>query len=264
MHQKTKFRSIATLLTASAALAGLGAVCQAQTSKADDLFPPNAKPGSCYTRVFVEPTYKTETERVLLQNGYDKIAVTAPQYGSDEKQVLVKEATSRLEVVPAVYDWKEDQILIREASKKLVQVPAVWETRTEQVLEHAAYTVWKRGQGPIQRVDNSTGEIMCLIEIPAKYKTVSRRVVVTPATTREEQVPAEYKTVRRRVLVTPPTTRTVEIPAEYETVKVRTFVKPADVTSVHVSEEYQTVEKKAKISDGHLEWFCARPTWVGQ
>ena len=122
------------------------------------------------------------------------------------------------------------------------------------MLEHAAYTVWKRGTGPIQRVTNSTGEIMCLIEVPAKYKTISTRVLVTPATTKEEEVPAEYKTVRRGVTVTPPTARTVEIPAQYETVRVRTLVKPSEVSSVHVPEESQTIAKRTKVSDGHLEW----------
>lgn len=248
-------RYMATLLAASAAVAGLGAMCNAQTTADNELsLPPNAKAGSCYARVFVEPVYKTETGRVPLKNAYDKLAVTAPQYGFEEKQVVVKEASRKLEIVPAVYDTKDEQVLVKEASKKLVEVPAVWDTKTEQVLEHPAYTVWKRGKGPVQRMDNSTGEIMCLVEIPAKYKTVTTRVLVKPATTTEEEIPAEYKTVQKRVMVTPPTTRTVEIPAEYETVKVRKLVKPGEVSKLHVPEEYQEIEKKTKVSDGHLEW----------
>jgi hypothetical protein len=46
-----------------------------------------------------------------------------------------------------------------------------------------ATMVWKKGRGPIQRVDDATGEIMCLVEEPAVYKDVTRTVVKTPATT---------------------------------------------------------------------------------
>jgi hypothetical protein len=51
--------------------------------------------------------------------------------------------------------------------------------------------VWKKGRGPIEKIDAATGEIMCLVEVPATYK-----VMDTPPTTREVTVPAEYKTVK--------------------------------------------------------------------
>ena len=58
--------------------------------------------------------------------------------------------------------------------------------------------VWKKGTGPIQRIDESTGEIMCLVEVPATYKTISKEVLVSPATTRTVEIPAVYKTVSVR------------------------------------------------------------------
>jgi hypothetical protein len=38
--------------------------------------------------------------------------------------------------------------------------PAVYETVKEKVVDRPAYTVWKKGTGPIQKVDYATGEIM--------------------------------------------------------------------------------------------------------
>lgn len=95
---------------------------------------------------------------------------------------------------------------------------------------------------------------MCLVEIPAEYQTVSKRVLATPATTREEEIPAVYKTVRKRVMVKPPTTRTVEVPAEYETVRVQTVMKNAMVAKKRVPAEVRTVSRQTKVTEGRMEW----------
>ena len=103
----------------------------------------------------------------------------------------------------------------------MLEVPAQYEMQQERVLVKEAHTVWKKGRGPIEKIDHATGEIMCLVEVPASYKTVSKRVMVSPPTTKELFIPAEYKTIKKRVMVEPPKERRVEIPAEYKTVKVR-------------------------------------------
>jgi len=41
---------------------------------------------------------------------------------------------------------------------------------------------------------------MCLVEIPATYKTISKQVLKTPASTRSRDIPAEYRTVQKRVV----------------------------------------------------------------
>lgn len=113
---------------------------------------------------------------------------------------------------------------------------------------------WKKGTGPIQKVDETTGEIMCLVKEPAVYKTVTKRVLKTPATTREVITPAKYKTVKRKVMTSPPETKTIEIPAEYNTVKVTKLVEPAKTVFRAIPAEYQTVDRKVMVSPGRLEW----------
>ena len=368
---------------------------------ANDLFPPNAKAGECYARLFVPPTYNTDSEQVVKREASSRIEIVPASYEFVEERVLVKEASTKLVTVPAVYDnvsetivveparslwrlgktsksrtadstlvaearklgaavdnaapgdcfaeyleaeafearseqvlkreastrvetlpakyeWAEEQVLTQEASSRLVEVPAVYETRTEQVLVRPARTEWKRGRGPIERVSGATGEIMCLVEIPAEYKTVSKRVLVSAATTKSVPVPAKYNTVKvrklsagpsekvieipaeyqtvtkrsktrdasrswrsagaagpgdatgrriclseipeqtrtvtRRIVKTPARTNTVEIPAEYKMVKVRKLVKPASERKIEIPAEYQTVTRRNMISDGHLEW----------
>ena len=118
----------------------------------------------------------------------------------------MREASKKVEVVPDTYEWVEEKILVRPASERIVEIPAVYETVRERVIDRPAHAVWKKGTGPIQKVDYATGEIMCLVEVRATYKIVTKTVLKTPATTRKIEIPAEYTTVRKRLLKTPSTT----------------------------------------------------------
>lgn len=245
-------------LAALAMLVGGAAVAQtAETTKLDsgsELLPPNAKPGECYARVFVPPTYRTTTEQVLKRQAASRVETTPPKYRWAEEKVLVKEASERLELVPARYEWAEERMLVKPASYRMEAVPAVYETVSEQVLERPAQKVWKKGRGPLEKVDNGTGEIMCLVEIPPVYRTVTKRVLKTPATTRKVEIPAEYKSVRKQVMAQPPTTRKVTIPAEYKTVRVQQLVEEAKTRTIEIPAEYQSVTKTTKVSDGQMAW----------
>jgi hypothetical protein len=168
--------------------------------------------GACLSEYYMPAQYKKEDVRVMKTASYDNI-----------------------EVEPAAYEWVEEKVLIKEASKKVVEVPAEFETVTEKVLVAPATTVWKAGRGPVQRIDNSTGEIMCLVEIPAKYKTVTRKVIKTPATTKE-----------------------VEIPAEYAVQRVSKLVKPAQERRIKVEPTYETFSKTVLVAEQKFFWH---PDW---
>ncbi len=238
-----------SLLTEKAARATLE-----DSAKGDMLLPPKASPGQCFARAFMPPQYEIETVRVQKQDAANKIENLPAQFEMVEEQVLVKEASERLEVVPATYDFVEDRVLVKAASTDFVTTSAMYRTETERVLDKPEHTVWKKGSGPITRVDEATGEIMCLVTIPATYKTVTKQVLVKDAETREVEIPAEYKTVKKRVMKTPPGTRKIEIPAEYKTVKVRKLVKPATTRSVEIPAQFTTVKRRNMIADGHMEW----------
>ena len=218
------------------------------------LLPPGAKAGECYARVFTPPVYDTETVRVLAQEASNRVEVIPATYETVTERVVVKEASSRLEVIPATYETVEERVLVEPERVELVNIPAETGFEEERVLVKAAHTVWKKGRGPIEQVDGSTGEIMCLVEVPAEYKTVRKQVTTRPARTEERVIPAVYKTVTRTVQATPPTTRTVEIPAEYGTVNVTKLVEPARIESIEIPAEYQTVTQRKLVREGSLEW----------
>lgn len=218
------------------------------------MVPPDAKPGQCFARIIVPAEYKEIKEKVLKKAETETVRIVPAQYQEVEEKVMVSEPYKKLEVVPAVYDTIEEKVIVKAESKKLEEVPAQMETVSEKVLEKPARTVWKKGTGSIQKVDNTTGDIMCLVEEPAVYKTITKQVVKAPATTREIIIPAEFKTIKKRVLKQPETVKEIEVPAEFTTVKVRKMIAAPKEERVAVPGEFEEVVRKEKISDQKVEW----------
>lgn len=240
---------MARVLAAEEAARNLGAA-----RAGAELLPPDARPGQCYARVFVPPKYETEKLTVLKSEASERVEIIPAKYEFTEEKVLIKEASQKVEVVPAQYDWAEEKVLMKPAATKLLEVPAEYEVVEEKVLVRPAQTVWKKGRGPIERIDYATGEIMCLVEEPAVYETVKKRVLKAAATTKKVEIPADYKILKKKVMTKAPTTRTIEIPAEYKTVKVNRVVSPAREERIEIPAKYETVVKTVKVADGRMEW----------
>lgn len=216
--------------------------------------PTNARAGECYVQVIVPTTYDTVSERVLVREASKRIEIQPAEYEWVEEQVLVREAAKRLEIVPAEYTTVKERILVTPQSERLIEVPAQYETVTERMLIKPAHTVWKEGRGPLEKVDNTTGEIVCLVEVPAEYQTVTKTVLKSPATTRKEVIPAVYDEVEKTVMSKGPTTREIVIPAEYKTVKVQKLVRPAREVAVEIPAEYSTVSRQVVRKAASTEW----------
>jgi hypothetical protein len=219
-----------------------------------ELLPPEASAGECYARVFVPPDYRVVTEQVLKHEASERVEIIPAKYEWIEKKVLVREASERLEVVPAQYDWVEQKILVEAPSARMEEIPAKFEWVEEEILVEPAHTVWKKGTGLVEKVDNVTGEIMCLVEVPAKYKTIRTRVLREQAQTREVEIPASYRIVKKKVMVQGPTERKIEIPAEYTTVKVRQMAYPPHEKRIQIPAEYGTVTRRELVAEGKMDW----------
>ncbi|MEE9396441.1 MAG: peptidoglycan-binding domain-containing protein [Methylococcales bacterium] len=219
-----------------------------------ELLPPNAKPGECYARIYIPPTYKTETDTLKVQEEGERLETIPAKFGWGKEEILIREASERIEIVPATYEWVTEEVMVKPAGKQVVQIPAQYKIESEEILISPEQTVWKKGSGPITKVDQATGEIMCLVTIPAKYRTVSKKVMVSPATSQETETPAEYKTVKKQVLRTPSTTRKIPVPAKYKTIKIKKMVEPPKTRTIQIPAKYETVTKKTKVNGGGMEW----------
>ncbi len=168
------------------------------------------KPGSCFVEYFTEAQYKTETQRVLI-----------------------KEATQKVTILPAEYETVEERVEVKEASTEVVDVPAVYRTVTESVLVEPSRSVWQSNCGLLEKVDDTTGEVMCLVEVPARYETLTKTVLDSPATI-----------------------KTINIPAEYNTIQVERRVRPASEQRTDVPAEYTSVERQVKVAEPVFFWLA--------
>ena len=159
--------------------------------------PPNAKPGECYAKVLTPAVTQTKSERIQV---------------SEEQKVLNR-------IIPAKYEIRTERVQVSEEKRVLNRIiPARYNIKTERVLIKQARQYWKAGHGPVTRVNEVTGEIMCLVEEPAQYKTIEKRVLVEPEKPEYKMVPAEFKAIEKRVLVEPEKPEYKLVPAQFETV----------------------------------------------
>jgi len=164
----------------------------------------NTPTHTCYKEYFQPAKYKIVSEDVIVQN-----------------------ERNETEIIPAQYDTVEEKIEVIPASKQVVEIPAEYEYIEEKVLVEEAKTVWKKGQNPAQNLSGATGEIMCLVNVPAKYKTIKKLVVKSPAKTAVQDVPAEIKTLAVQKLIAEPTVKTTLIPAVHKTIEKKVLDEAA-------------------------------------
>ena len=128
-----------------------------------------------------------------------------PQYEEYEERVMVTPASTDRQWIEPVYEDREKRVCVRPASVKRINIPAEFETQTEQVMTCAARTVWQKIPCEPDGLGNGEkqGDCWKLVEIPAQYRTVEKRVCVKQASCTTEQIPAEFNTVTEKVMVTP-------------------------------------------------------------
>ncbi len=73
----------------------------------------------------------------------------------------------------------------------------------------------------------ASGRTYCLSSVPAKYKTITKRVIDQPATVKKVAVPATYKNIRMHKLVSKATEKRIPVPARHKIVPKHTKVSAA-------------------------------------
>lgn len=174
------------------------------TTSVNEDVPPNAEPGKCYARCYVEDQYTYVNEQVI-----------------DQPRTIKKVK------VPALYKTVYDTVVLKPQTTKVISIPAVYENVTEEVMVTPATTKWVKGKADAGCLSANPEDcqVMCLVEVPAVYKKVSTKKMVKQAYTYNETVPMEYKIQTKQVLVTPERLIEQETPATYKTAQKRVLVK---------------------------------------
>lgn len=145
-------------------------------------------------------------------------------------QVLISEATEKLSTTPAKYRKGTESVLTKPAFKRLIEVPAVFKKKSNRVLIEAAHSVWQKGTGPIQKIDNETGEIMCRIDVPAEYKTVDVDVIGTAPLVTSVTEQAVYKTINIEKLDSDALEAREPVAAQFKTMNKEQIQAPGGFT----------------------------------
>lgn len=183
---------------------------------------------------------KTVREEVVLREASSRIEVTPETYKTVTEQVEIKPAGKRLVAVGPVFETVTERIKIAD-SHKVWKRGRAWIGQALDVRPIKGFVIGadnKAADG--NRVDipaaansskalletrvlssdntNLDDDVLCLVEVPEQYQTISRQVLKTPATTREVEEPAQFATVTRRVLEREASSREVAIPGQNQTV----------------------------------------------
>ncbi len=252
---------LASAAVGAVVVLGAGAAgAQGLAIVASDL-PPNAVPGHCYGKLLVPEQYETYSENVIDTAQHTDLRVVPAVYGEDVQQVIATEARVEYETIPATYKTITETITVRPATVRKVTVPAVYAEETEQVLVSEAHTVWKRGaRSPSDIVVPGTskilptGEVICLVQVPAEYRTVTRKVIRQAETTRDIIEPAVTTTITRQVIERAARVVEHQIPATYKTIRITKLITAEHVEQIVIPATYKTVTKQRLITAGHFEW----------
>lgn len=186
----------------------------------------------------VPATYKTVSEKVLVKpahtiwkkgtgpiqridsaTGEIMCLVEVPaEYKTVSRSVLATPATVKTIEIPAQYKTVSVQEVVNPASESRTAIPAKYSTLTKTNQVTAASIVWHEIHNKEHPTSSRTGQKVCLTKTPATFKTITRQVVKTPATTREVAIPAQFKKVKVRKLASAAKEKRIAIPATYKQV----------------------------------------------
>jgi len=193
--QSVTTTTVKTTTPVTTSYAGYGA-----TAAVNEDVPPNAEPGKCYARCLVEDKYSFVNEQVV------------------DQPKLIKKVK-----VPALYKTVHDTVVLSPAITKTIQHPAEYEMVEEEVMVTPATTKWVKGKADegCLSANPEDCQVMCLVEVPAVYKTVKKKVITKEAYTSTSTIPMEYKIVTREVKVQDESLADVVVPTTYKTVQKR-------------------------------------------
>jgi hypothetical protein len=223
-------------------------------------YPAAAEPGKCYAQMRTPPVIESYSDRVMTAPGRHETRYVPAQYEWREKQVLVAPSRTVRHVIPATYRTVTETVVVQAASMHVEQIPPVFETVTEQVVVRPAHTEWRRtfvgpnGVIPPGYHLEPTGEVVCLVEVPAEYGTVTRQVIREPGRTIQTPIPPVTRQVDRQVIDQPEHVVFDQIPAQYAVQKYKVLVRGPHEEHFDTQPAYETRTHQRQVSPGALEW----------
>lgn len=201
----------------------------------------------CYPQVMAPATFQPATEKVVTHEASPTFATTPVQLGYGERSVKVADAYVEYEIIPAKFGEVTETIEVERERVEVENLPATYRTETKRVKTKEETQRWNPACPPVQAEDVSAIPPSCLLEVPAEYQEVTRKIVETPARTVKKIIPGKTQTVTRKVLVEPAQVIRKEIPAVYETIKLTRVEQPVKVVTTPGEEQAQSIPVSRKV-----------------
>ena len=141
------------------------------------------------------------------------------KYKNITSKILVAEASERYVVTPATYRTVAKKIITDNTTEKLIPSVAKYKKVKAKVEVEPARTEWRKTVCHNRGCNES--EVICLVEVPVTYKTITKRIVLEPSVKKVVSVKPIVQTVYTQEMVTPPIQKKIQVPAKYQTVVQR-------------------------------------------
>lgn len=223
-------------------------------------YPRGAQPGQCFAQVRTPPVFETYQEQIVVSPGRVESRQTPAQYEWAERRVLVSPGREVRRWVPATYRSVTDTVVVSPATTRVEHIEPVFDTVYDQVMVRPPHAEWRRtfvgpdGVLPPGAEVQPTGEVVCLVEVPAEYATVPRRVLREPGRTVETPIPAVTQTVTREVIDQPAHEVVEHVPPVFGVEKFRRLIAPARTDTVRIPPVFAQHTRQRQVSEGRLEW----------
>ena len=245
----------ATALTAmTAGAAHAGGPMGGMNSPIGEL--PHARPGQCFARIVTPARYEKVPEVVTVQEGYETLHALEPEFQDASVEFMSKEAGVKYVVRQPKYETRTEKVMVKPGFERLQIVPAQYQNVTETITIGEKRYVWKLGanHSNTRRVDAKTGQVYCLVEIPAETTTVTKRVLIQPEQVKRVRVDAKYIDVAKEVLVDRGGVDEIPVPAEFRTIPTQELVVPARTEKRAHAAKTATIERTVLRAPEKYEW----------
>jgi hypothetical protein len=240
----------------------------------------------------IPATYETVTEKVMVKpattewkkgrgpverldgsTGEIMCLIEIPAvYNTVSKRVLKSPSSTKKIEIPAEYKVEKVSKLVTPSREKKTEIPATYVTVTKRVKTADEKVMWALKGSSIGGNGKATGSTLCLVEVPAVYKTIQQQKVKTAAATKAIEIPARYKVIKKRKLVSPAIEKKIEIPAKTQMVSKKVKVTKEEMqwrpvlcetnmTGTTIT-DIQRALKKAGYNPGTIDGKIGRQTMV--
>ncbi len=260
--------ALALTLAAPAAMAGSGSGHHGYTP---DLLPQNAQAGQCYARIKSGAQYATQSEIVVIEEGYETLEVSQAQLQSVRKSVKVKDESVRYVVRQPRYRSVTEKVLAAPAYERLSVTAPQFRTVTETMQVTGPRTMWKKGnpgrlaaQGfNVLSTANGGYGTSTVAGSGGQYGSHSASGSVSPQNYASNggaqcgptceiwclvEVPGESVSYDRKVMTAPARVVRTPVAPQYVSVNKQVLVDPGGVDTVPVPAQYREIDVKELVA----------------